>query len=170
MSQRFPLRPFLPADTERLQDLFAQSIEELSAGTSMTMSSGSPGSRGPRTRRRSPAVLAANVTLLIEQGGEILGFASMKDSSRIDVLYVHPFAIRQGVATTLVDALERLALARGSRTLSVDASMLRPVALARRDGRGCRSGATRCRWTTSGSPTRLSEGARGTSRRVSQDT
>ena len=31
MSEDFPLRPFLPADTMALRDLFAQSIEELTA-------------------------------------------------------------------------------------------------------------------------------------------
>ena len=31
MSDDFPLRPFLPADTMALRDLFAQSIEELTA-------------------------------------------------------------------------------------------------------------------------------------------
>ncbi|MEZ5842261.1 MAG: GNAT family N-acetyltransferase [Hyphomicrobiaceae bacterium] len=132
MSQRFPLRPFLPADTERLQDLFAQSIEELSQDfydDEQRLAWISRAADAPAFARR----LAANVTLLIEQGGEILGFASMKDNSEIDMLYVHPFAIRQGVATTLVDALERLALARGSRTLSVDAS---DVAAEFFEGRG----------------------------------
>ena len=38
------------------------------------------------------------------------------------MLYVHPAAVRQGVATVLVDALEKLAAARGSSALSVDAS------------------------------------------------
>ena len=38
------------------------------------------------------------------------------------MLYVHPAAAGQGVAAMLVDALEKLAGARGAQKLSVDAS------------------------------------------------
>ncbi len=38
------------------------------------------------------------------------------------MLYVHPAVVRQGVATMLVDALEKLAGARGTKSLTVDAS------------------------------------------------
>ena len=38
------------------------------------------------------------------------------------MLYVHPSAAGQGVATMLVDALEKLAGARGAKILTVDAS------------------------------------------------
>ena len=38
------------------------------------------------------------------------------------MLYVHPAAAGQGAAAMLVDALEKLAAARGSKELSVDAS------------------------------------------------
>ena len=37
-------------------------------------------------------------------------------------MYVHPSAVGQGVATTLIDALEKLAGARGAKGLTVDAS------------------------------------------------
>ena len=38
------------------------------------------------------------------------------------MLYVHPAAAGQGVGTMLFDALEKLAAARGSKELTVDAS------------------------------------------------
>jgi putative acetyltransferase len=38
------------------------------------------------------------------------------------MLYVHPGAVGQGVASMLCDALERLAGGRGAKTLTVDAS------------------------------------------------
>ena len=38
------------------------------------------------------------------------------------MLFVHPSVAGQGVASMLVDALERLAGARGAKTLTVDAS------------------------------------------------
>ncbi len=38
------------------------------------------------------------------------------------MLYVHPSAVGQGVASMLCDALEKLAGGRGAKSLSVDAS------------------------------------------------
>ena len=54
--------------------------------------------------------------------GAPVGFASLKGADHIDMLYVHPGAIGQGVATTLCDALEKLAGARGAKALTVEAS------------------------------------------------
>ena len=51
-----------------------------------------------------------------------VGFASLKGADHIDMLYVHPSAAGQGVASMLVDALEKLAGARGAKSLTVDAS------------------------------------------------
>ena len=38
------------------------------------------------------------------------------------MLYVHPSVVGQGVASMLCDALEKLAAARGAKSLTVDAS------------------------------------------------
>ena len=38
------------------------------------------------------------------------------------MLYVHPGAVGQGVASLLCEALEKLAAGRGAKTLTVDAS------------------------------------------------
>ena len=51
-----------------------------------------------------------------------MAFASLKGADAVDMLYVHPSVARQGIATMLVDALERLAGARGAARLTVDAS------------------------------------------------
>ena len=64
----------------------------------------------------------AALTLVVERDGELLGFASLKDNAEVEMLYVHPFAVGEGVATTLLDALERLATARGAKTLTADVS------------------------------------------------
>ncbi len=66
--------------------------------------------------------LAGELTLVATLGESAVGFASLKDNAVIDMLYVHPAAARQGVATALVEALEKLATARGAVALSVDAS------------------------------------------------
>ena len=115
------LRPFLPADTPALQDLFAQSIEELTADsydddqrTAWIETAENAGVFGAR--------LAAGLTLVVGAAGQYQGFATLKDNSFLDMLYVHPHFAQQGVGTTLVDALERIAAARGSSAITTDAS------------------------------------------------
>ena len=51
-----------------------------------------------------------------------MGFISLRDNLSIEHLYVSPNIIREGVATALCDALERLATARGAQKLTVDSS------------------------------------------------
>ncbi len=121
MKPSHPLRPFLPADTIRLQDLYAQSIEEL------TQDDYDEDQRLAWIARAADAVAFAKrlsdaLTLVVERDGEMLGFASLKGNAEIDLLYVHPYAIGEGVATALLDALERLAEARGATQLSADVS------------------------------------------------
>lgn len=121
MSTTHPMRPFLPADTERLQDLFAQSIEEL------TQDDYDADQRLAWIERGADAAkfaerLAKAVTLIVEADGDVMGFASLKDNREIDMLFVHPFFVGEGVATTLLDALERIAKARGAKELTADVS------------------------------------------------
>ncbi len=121
MSAPLPMRPFLIADTPRLQDLFAQSIEEL------TQDEYDEDQRLAWITRAADAEafanrLGSNLTILVEQDGEILGFASLAGNKEIDMLYVHPYAVGQGVGSALVEAMEKLAAARGAENLSVDAS------------------------------------------------
>ena len=54
--------------------------------------------------------------------GSPVGFASLKAPDVLDMLYVHPAAGEHGVATMLVDALEKLAAARGAGKLTADVS------------------------------------------------
>src|SRR5690625_6357624 len=53
---------------------------------------------------------------------DALPISSLKGNDQIDMLYVHPSAAGQGVGATLCDALEKLAGARGTTGLRVDAS------------------------------------------------
>jgi putative acetyltransferase len=66
--------------------------------------------------------LGAGITIIADLDGDAAGFASLKDNETIHLLYVHPDCIRQKVASTLIDALERLAAGRGSKVVKVDAS------------------------------------------------
>ena len=66
--------------------------------------------------------LAGELTLIATLQNSPVGFASLKGADTIDMLYVHPSVAGQGVGAMLVDALEKLAGARGVKSLTVDAS------------------------------------------------
>ena len=114
------LRPFLPADAPALARLFRTSIEILAEDDY---------SEDQRIAWASAAddliaftqKLAGALTLIATQDGALAGFAAYADG-KLDLLYVDPGHVRAGVATTLVDAIERLAVARGTREIETDAS------------------------------------------------
>ena len=66
--------------------------------------------------------LASELTLIATLQNAPVGFASLKGNDHIEMLYVHPSVAGQGVGAMLCDALEKLAAARGTKNLSVDAS------------------------------------------------
>jgi putative acetyltransferase len=119
--RKIGLRPFLPADTSILAAIFVASIEEL------TEDSYSEAQREAWTSRADDEAafgkrLGAQLTLIATMQGSPVGFVSLKGADELDMLYVHPGAARQGVASALCDALEKLAVGRGAKRMSVDAS------------------------------------------------
>ena len=59
---------------------------------------------------------AGELTLIATLQNSPVGFASLKGANHIDMLYVHPSAVGQGVGAMLCDALEKLAGARGAKS------------------------------------------------------
>jgi len=117
----FAMRPMLPADVPQLAEIFRASIEELSAEDYSEAQQGAWASAAD-DEEEFGARLAAELTLVATLSGAAVGFAALADNARIDMLYVHPGTSGQGAGTMLCDALEKLAAARGSKELSVDAS------------------------------------------------
>ena len=111
----------LPADVPTLAEIFRSSIEELSADD-YSDAQQEAWACAADDEEGFGARLAGELTLVATLGGDAIGFASLADNSRIDMLYVHPAAAGQGAAAMLCDALETLATARGSNELFVDAS------------------------------------------------
>src|SRR5258708_1106132 len=117
----FALRPFLAEDTPLLAEIFRASIEELSADDY---------SEGARRAWASAADdeeafakrLADQLTLIVTMNGSPVAFASLANNETIDFIYVHPGLAGQGAGTMLVDALEKLATARGGKRLTADVS------------------------------------------------
>jgi putative acetyltransferase len=115
------LRPMLPDDIPLLIEIFRASVEELAVEDysdpqieAWIAAADDDTAFGKR--------LSDQLTLLATLDGAPVGFASLKGADVIDMLYVHPAAVRQGAATMLVEALEMLAGARGASKLTVEAS------------------------------------------------
>jgi len=115
------LRPFLAEDTAVLAAIFVASIEGLT-GDDYSEAQQEAWAAAVDDEVAFGKRLASQLTLVATLGGVPVGFASLKRNDQIDLLYVHPEAVGQGVAAALCDALEKLAGGRGAKSLSVDAS------------------------------------------------
>jgi putative acetyltransferase len=124
MADRKPtvaLRPMLPGDAPALAAIFAASIDEL------TSADYSPDQQAAwiasaESEEAFGARLGGLLTILALKDGEPVGFAALKASDELEMLYVHPDAAGQGIAAVLCDALEKLALGRGAKVMNVAAS------------------------------------------------
>ena len=118
---KLALRPLVPADVPLLAEIFRASIEELTADD-YSEAQREAWAETADDEQEFGARLSGALTLVATFGGAAVGFASLADNSRIDMLYVHPAAAGQGAGAMLCDALEKLAAVRGSKELEVEAS------------------------------------------------
>ena len=115
------MRPMLPADVPLLAEIFRAAIEELTA-EDYSDAQQEAWAESADDLEAFGAKLAGELTLVATFAGSAIGFASLADNMRIDMVYVHPAAAGQGVGSMLVDALEKLAASRGAARLSADVS------------------------------------------------
>jgi putative acetyltransferase len=115
------LRPYLASDLPLLSEIRFAAIEELTVedyddaqrrAWASAVDDDAAFARG----------LEKGLTLVALIRGGPVGFISVQDGGLIDQLYVHPSVARTGVASALVDAIEKLAAARGTAMLATDAS------------------------------------------------
>jgi putative acetyltransferase len=111
----------LPTDVPLLAEIFRAAIEELAAEDYSEAQQEAWASTAD-DEEAFGTKLAQELTLVATYGGAAIGFAALTGNRRIDMLYVHPTAAGQGAGAMLCDALEKLAAARGSKELTVDAS------------------------------------------------
>jgi putative acetyltransferase len=124
MAQALPkpaLRPFLAADTPILAAIFVAAIEQLTAEDYSEAQQQAWASAADDEEQFGKR-LASELTLVATLQNSPVGFASLKGTGHIDMLYVHPGAVGHGVAALLCEALEKLAGGRGAKSLTVDAS------------------------------------------------
>ena len=117
----FALRPFLIEDTPLLAEILRASIEELTAddySENQQEAWASAADDEEELARR----LSAQLTLVATMNGSPVGFASLAGNETIDLIYVHPAVAGRGAGTMLVDALEKLGVARGAKRLTADVS------------------------------------------------
>jgi putative acetyltransferase len=114
------MRPMLPTDVPLLAEIFRAAIEELAADDYSETQQEAWASTADDVEAFG-AKLAHELTLVATYGGAAVGFASLADNKRVDMLYVHPAAAGQGAGAMLCDALEKLAGARGAKDVTVDA-------------------------------------------------
>jgi len=115
------LRPYLPADAPVLAEIFQASIEELT-GEDYGEAQQAAWAAAADDVAAFGARLAKDLTLVATIAGSPVGFASLKGSDRVEMLYVHPDVAGQGVGALLYDALEKLAGARKATRLVADVS------------------------------------------------
>ena len=124
MGQALPkpaLRPFLAADIPVLAAIFVAAIEELT-GDDYSEAQQQAWASAADDEEQFGKRLGGELTLIATLQNSPVGFASLKGADHIDMLYVHPSAVGQGVASMLCEALEKLAGGRGAKSLTVDAS------------------------------------------------
>jgi len=118
---KFSLRPMLPDDSPALIAIFRASIEELT-GDDYDADQQDAWMAAADDEEAFAARLAGQLTLVVTLNGSPVAFASLQGGNHIDMVYVHPAAVRSGVASMLVDALERLAASRGADHMTADVS------------------------------------------------
>ena len=126
------LRPYLPADARRCAEIFRSSIEELAADDYDEDQREAWASRAD-DEQTFGARLGEALTLLAVIAGAVAGFATLKGADQIDMLFVDPKFARQGAGRALVEALTKLAQARGAKRLTVEASDVAKPLFERQD-------------------------------------
>ena len=115
------LRPYVPADIKRCAEIFRASIEELAA-EDYSADQREAWASTADNEEAFAARVGGGLTLIAIIDGATAGFATLKGAELIDMLYVDPEYAGQGVGRTLIDALTRLAGARGAKRLTAEAS------------------------------------------------
>ena len=118
---KLALRPYLAEETPLLADIFRASVSELT-GEDYSEAQQKAWASAADDEAGFGKKLGSQLTLVSTLEGSAVGFASLASGNKIDLLYVHPAAVGQGVAAMLIDALEKLAGSRGAAKLVVDAS------------------------------------------------
>ena len=115
------LRPALPADIPVLAAIAEAAILELT-GEDYDEDQQEAWAATVGDEEALAARLADRLTLVATREGAPVGFIALAENRLIDLIYVHPEVAGEGVGALLCDAAEKLAAARGAKSLTVEAS------------------------------------------------
>src|SRR3954466_14997438 len=118
---KLAMRPMLPTEAPLVAEIFRASVEEMT-GDDYSKAQQNAWAAAAEDEEAFAARLGKQLTLLGTIEGSPVGFASLKGTIDLDMLYVHPAAVGQGVGSMLVDALEKLASSRGAAKLIAEVS------------------------------------------------
>ncbi|HLW93709.1 MAG TPA: GNAT family N-acetyltransferase [Roseiarcus sp.] len=114
------LRPYLPSDAALCAEIFRSAIEELTGDDYDEAQREAWASRGEDVEAFGARLAGALTLVALVQGGPV-GFASLKGET-IDMLFVAPAVAGRGIGAMLLDALVKLAGARGVKKLTSEVS------------------------------------------------
>ena len=115
------LRPYLPADGSRCAAIFRDAIE-FSAADDYDDDQRAAWAARADDEAAFGKRLAGRLTIVATLEGFVVAFATLEGAETLDMLYVDPAAGRRGVGGALIDALSKLAQARGAKRLTANAS------------------------------------------------
>jgi putative acetyltransferase len=118
---KLALRPMLPDEGPLLAEIFRASVADLTADD-YSETQREAWMSAADDEKAFAAKRAKQLTLVATLNGSPAGFIALEGNNTVDMLYIHPAAARQGAATMLLDAAEKLATARGAEKLTVEAS------------------------------------------------
>ena len=97
---KLALRPFLPADTPLLAEIFRAAVAELTGEDYSEAQQEVWAAVGEDEAEFGPD-LAGELTLIATLDGSPVGFASLEGKDKIGMLYVHPAVAGQGIGAML---------------------------------------------------------------------
>jgi putative acetyltransferase len=115
------LRPYLPADRDTLAILMQASIEEL-AIDDYTADQRDAWAAAAESDAFAQTLAKGLTLVALDEALEVVGFASLVENCAVAHVHVHPDLISTGIGRTLMEALAKLAAARGAEALVADAT------------------------------------------------
>lgn len=117
------IRRYQPADSVEIADLFHRSVHAIE-DTIYTPAQKQAWAPSPPDYAKWRKRLGISQPLVAVAHGQVVGFIELREHGYIDCLYIHPDHQHQGIATSLLIHLCRIAHQRGLNELSVDASKI----------------------------------------------
>jgi putative acetyltransferase len=117
------LRPFRESDAEDMAAVYERAVRDIGARDYSAEQVAAWVGQGPRAERfREKIMDGRRGWVAVDDAGRVMGFVDLEADGHIDFLYVDPDAAGQGVATRMLDELERVARSTGIKRLYVEAS------------------------------------------------